>query len=273
MTRSTTLLRSLMTVIGLALVTMGLAIPTATAATARTLSGVITWSDGTPITPSLSSQTFDGVATQVSDVRVEYQFSNGFGSGLVKADGSFSQMVADGDELEISVVCIETNTETCNSNGGIEAGMSYYYTGDASAASLNAAESVKVVIDSDKSITIKLPVAKPTTTNDTKKSTTKPKTMTSSWIKSFGKKSGKAKVGKTVKVSKASFSKAGKKQKLKVAYQWYANGKAIKGAKKARKASLKIAKSLKNKKLTVKITVSKSGYKSKVKTISFGKVK
>ena len=86
------------------------------------------------------------------------------------------------------------------------------------------------------------------------------KTQPSSWIKSAGKISGKPKVGKTLAVSKPAYSAAGKAAALKVKYQWTANGKAIKGATKTK---LKLTKALKGKKVTVKITFSKAGYKSR----------
>jgi hypothetical protein len=70
--------------------------------------------------------------------------------------------------------------------------------------------------------------------------------------------SGKAKVGKTLKAKVGTW-----KPKPKFTYQWYANGKAIKGAKKA---SLKLKKAQKGKRITVKVTATKKGYKKTVKT-------
>jgi hypothetical protein len=69
---------------------------------------------------------------------------------------------------------------------------------------------------------------------------------------------GTAKVGKTLKINKGAWS-----PKPSFKYQWYANGKAIKGATKA---TLKLKAAQKNKKITVKITASKSGYEKKVVT-------
>jgi 5-hydroxyisourate hydrolase-like protein (transthyretin family) len=65
--------------------------------------------------------------------------------------------------------------------------------------------------------------------------------------------SGKAKVGKKLTAKAGSWGPA----PVKLSYRWYANGKAIKGATKS---SYKIAKSYKGKKITVKVTGSKSGY-------------
>jgi 5-hydroxyisourate hydrolase-like protein (transthyretin family) len=65
--------------------------------------------------------------------------------------------------------------------------------------------------------------------------------------------SGKAKVGKKLTAKAGTWGPS----PVKLAYKWYANGKAIKGATKS---SYKIAKSVKGKKITVKVTGSKAGY-------------
>ncbi|MBO1900918.1 hypothetical protein J4H92_03020 [Leucobacter weissii] len=100
--------------------------------------------------------------------------------------------------------------------------------------------------------------------------TPKRKTIPSGWIAKWPKKSSTPKVGKVVKVGKPTLSKAGKKAGLRVSYRWYASGKTIKGATKQK---LRIAKKLRNKKITVKVTVSKTGYTSKSKTVKFGKAR
>jgi hypothetical protein len=74
---------------------------------------------------------------------------------------------------------------------------------------------------------------------------------------------GTFKVGKTVTVS-ASWT-----PKVKLKFQWYANGKAIKGAKGSK---LKLSKSLKGKKISVKVTASKAGYVTASKTSGSKKV-
>ena len=96
------------------------------------------------------------------------------------------------------------------------------------------------------------------------------KPLPKAWVKSYGKKKGQARVKKTVRVTKPVFSKAGKKQNLKVTYQWRSGGKVIKGAKKN---TFKIKKKQRNKKLTVKVSVTKKGHKTRSKTFTFGKVK
>jgi hypothetical protein len=65
---------------------------------------------------------------------------------------------------------------------------------------------------------------------------------------------GKARVGSTLKAKAGAW-----KPKPKLSYQWYANGKAIKGATKA---SLKLKKAQKGKRISVKITAKKTGYKA-----------
>jgi protocatechuate 3,4-dioxygenase beta subunit len=64
---------------------------------------------------------------------------------------------------------------------------------------------------------------------------------------------GLVKVGKKLTVRAGSWGPA----PVKLSYRWYANGKAIKGATKS---SYKVVKSLKGKKITVKVTGSKAGY-------------
>jgi len=83
-------------------------------------------------------------------------------------------------------------------------------------------------------------------------------------VKGKAKITGKAKVGKKLKV------KAGKAAGAKVKYQWLKNGKAIKGAKGK---TLKLKKSFKGKKISVKVTYSKAGYKTVTQKTKAVKVK
>lgn len=69
---------------------------------------------------------------------------------------------------------------------------------------------------------------------------------------------GTAKVGKTLKASAGSWSPSASYK-----YQWMANGKVIKGATKS---SFKLTKSQSGKKITVKVTATKSGYNTKSAT-------
>ncbi|MBO1901350.1 hypothetical protein J4H92_05240 [Leucobacter weissii] len=69
---------------------------------------------------------------------------------------------------------------------------------------------------------------------------------------------GTARVGKKLSVTRGSWTSG-----TKFTYRWYANGKAI---KKATKSTLKINKSLKKKRITVKVTGKKAGYTTVTKT-------
>ena len=66
--------------------------------------------------------------------------------------------------------------------------------------------------------------------------------------------SGTAKVGKRLTAHAGAWTPKG----VHLAYRWFANGKAIKGGTKA---SLKLTRSLKGKKVTVKVTGTLTGYK------------
>ena len=66
---------------------------------------------------------------------------------------------------------------------------------------------------------------------------------------------GKAKVGKKLTAEPGTWSANG--TAVTLAYQWFVNGKAIKGATKAK---LKLTKKLKGKKVTVQVTGSAAGY-------------
>jgi hypothetical protein len=90
-------------------------------------------------------------------------------------------------------------------------------------------------------------------------------TMPKSWIKSYGKKHGKAKAGKRVSIVGAK-AKAGKH--VKVGYTWLLNGRAVGAGKR-----FAIPRTVKGQKLVVKVTFSRAGYKPRAKVIVFGRVK
>ncbi|MDF1488876.1 hypothetical protein [Tessaracoccus caeni] len=71
--------------------------------------------------------------------------------------------------------------------------------------------------------------------------------------------SGTAKVGKTLTAKPGTWKPSG----VKLGYQWYRDGKKISGATKS---TYKVSKSDKGKRITVKVTGSKSGYISVTKT-------
>jgi hypothetical protein len=79
------------------------------------------------------------------------------------------------------------------------------------------------------------------------------------------KVSGTAKVGKTLKAKAGAWTSG-----TKLSYQWLRNGKAI---KKATKASYKLVKADKGKKITVKVTGKKSGYTTVSKVSKALKIK
>lgn len=83
-------------------------------------------------------------------------------------------------------------------------------------------------------------------------------------VKGKAKITGKAKVGKKLKV------KPGKAAGARVKYQWLKNGKRIKGAKGK---TLKLKKSFKGKKISVKVTYTKVGYKTVTQKTKAVKVK
>lgn len=76
---------------------------------------------------------------------------------------------------------------------------------------------------------------------------------------------GKPKAGKTFKVTAGKWSKG-----TKLSYQWHANGKSIKGATKA---SYRVKKADRRKKISIKVTGKKSGYTTTSRTSSSVKIK
>lgn len=70
---------------------------------------------------------------------------------------------------------------------------------------------------------------------------------------------GKPVVGKVLKAKPPKFAQSG----VKLKYKWLANGKAI---KKATGKSLKLAKKLKGKRIQVRVTATKAGFKKTVVT-------
>lgn len=81
---------------------------------------------------------------------------------------------------------------------------------------------------------------------------------------------GAVKVTGTPKVGKTLKAVPGKADGATITYQWLANGKPI---KKATKSSLKLSKTLKGKKVSVRATYGKDGYLKTVQTSKAVKVK
>lgn len=84
------------------------------------------------------------------------------------------------------------------------------------------------------------------------------------------KVTGSAKIKGTAKVGKTLTAVPGKASGAKVSYQWLSNGKAV---KKATASKLKLTKSLKGRKVSVKVTYKKAGYKTVTQTATAVKVK
>lgn len=100
-----------------------------------------------------------------------------------------------------------------------------------------------------------------------------PTAMPASWVTKWPAKAGpvkKAKVGKKLKVTAPVLSAAAKSQHPVVSYQWYVAGKPVGGATKAK---FKVKKAFKRKAIAVVTTVSKPGYISLTRTLTFGKAR
>ncbi|WP_377466302.1 choice-of-anchor M domain-containing protein [Populibacterium corticicola] len=112
-----------------------------------------------------------------------------------------------------------------------------------------------VAADAGKKLTVKATASKSgyATKSVTSKATAK--VAKAKFAKVTTKVTGTAKVGKTLKVKVTVKPKASK-----VSYQWLRNGKAIKGATKA---SYKVKRADVGKKISVKVSVKKSGYSNK----------
>lgn len=84
------------------------------------------------------------------------------------------------------------------------------------------------------------------------------------------KVTGVAKIKGVAKVGKKLTAVPGKAAGAKITFKWFSNGKAI---KKATGKTLKLTKVLKGKKVTVKVTYAKAGFKSVTQTSKAVKVK
>lgn len=84
------------------------------------------------------------------------------------------------------------------------------------------------------------------------------------------KVTGVAKIVGKPKVGKKLTAVPGKAAGAKITYKWFSNGKAI---KKATAKTLKLTKKLKGKKVTVKVTYTRTGYKPVTQTSKAVKVK
>ncbi|GAA5031808.1 hypothetical protein GCM10025738_13330 [Microbacterium fluvii] len=138
----------------------------------------------------------------------------------------------------------------------------WYADGKAISGAKSSTYTVKKA-DAGKKLTVKITVARTgyESVTKTSASTTVAKVFTSV---STPKITGTAKVGKKLTASITVSPKASTKT-----YQWYVNGKAISGAKKS---TYTVKKADAGKKLTVKITVARSGYQSVSKVSAATKI-
>ncbi|WP_235532555.1 hypothetical protein [Nocardioides sp. Root140] len=116
----------------------------------------------------------------------------------------------------------------------------------------------------------------PTTSGATPVPVASGPTAPKSWAKAWSKKrSGYAttsKVGRTNAVTTTTLSKRGKAKKAMVSYQWFVGGKlAKKGSTAAARAYRPVA-SQAGKTLVLKALISKAGYRSRIKSISYGQI-
>jgi hypothetical protein len=109
--------------------------------------------------------------------------------------------------------------------------------------------------DAGKKISVKATASKSGYAKKTATSKATAKIAKATFGKVTTKVTGTAKVGKTLKVQVTVKPKASK-----VSYQWQSNGKSIKGATKS---SYKVKRTDAGKKISVKVTVKKSGYSNK----------
>jgi hypothetical protein len=159
--------------------------------------------------------------------------------------------------------------ETC-SDGTLDFGVTASYTWLASGTKIGAGSSLVVPGSA-----YKKSLACQVTVSDAPGPASAPVTSASATV-SLGKApaplknkgpalSGKAAVGKTVKVKPGTWSVKG----VKFKYQWLLNGKTIKGATKS---SLKLSKSDNRKKLSCRVTAYETGYANGVATTKSVKV-
>ena len=98
---------------------------------------------------------------------------------------------------------------------------------------------------------------------------TTPKKVPAKWILKWPTKSGKAKVGKKVKVTVPKLSALAKGHKVTKTYRWTVAGKRV----GATGRTIKLKKAFRNKAVKVTLTIKAPGFTPRAKTISFGKVK
>jgi ELWxxDGT repeat protein len=103
------------------------------------------------------------------------------------------------------------------------------------------------------------PIPKPTVRPRPTPAPTRPKLT----VRRKAKLTGAARVGQRIKLTLPTLTQS----KVKFAFRWYADGKLI---KKQTKSSLKLKNAYKGKRISVTVTVTKTGYKSTTLTLRLG---
>jgi len=197
-----------------------------------------------------------------------HEFSYYVGGGSGGSGGSDDSDDSDDDPNIFTQVATPRITGTLTVGNALSANVgtwsdspsfAYQWYRSGNAVSGATASSYKLVkSDIGKKITVKITASK---TGYESVSTVSAATTKIKGVFSNVKKptiSGKAKVGKTLKAKIKTVS-----PKATIKYRWYAGGKAIKGATKA---TFKLKKAQKGKKITVKITYTKTNYVKVVAT-------
>jgi hypothetical protein len=145
--------------------------------------------------------------------------------------------------------------------GAWDAGVTHTYQWYANGAKISGATKSKLTLTKShlgKTITVKITGSKANHVSKTLTSKATSKVATTFTKSAVPKIKGTLKVGKKLSINLGTWS-----PKPTYKYQWYSNGKAIKGATKA---TFTLTKAQKGKKITVKVTASKTNYVSLAKT-------
>lgn len=99
------------------------------------------------------------------------------------------------------------------------------------------------------------------------------KPVPKSYFKSYGTRTGTARVGAKMKAPKPKLTTAGKKARVKTTYRWETVSKTGKVKKRKKTRTLTVPASYQGKRLRVRVTYKAKGFKPRVKVFSWGKVK
>jgi len=99
------------------------------------------------------------------------------------------------------------------------------------------------------------------------------KPVPKSYFKSYGTRTGTARLGAKMKAPKPKLTTAGKKARVKTTYRWETVSKTGKVKKRKKTRTLTVPASYQGKRLRVRVTYKAKGFKPRVKVFSWGKVK